>query len=508
MATGQPRGVIRHLRQAALLQGAAGLTDGELLGRFIARRDEAAFEALVRRHGPMVLGVCRRVLENDADAEDAFQATFLVLVRKAQSVVPRALVGNWLYGVAHSTALKAKAMNRKRRAKEREAAAMPRPETPNEAWPQLRAVLDEELRRLPDKYRVPIVLCDLEGKPVKEAARQLGWPQGTVASRLSRGRARLAQRLARRGLAVSGGALAAWLARGAASACVPGPVMMATLKAASFVAAGQGAAAGVVSAKVAALADGVIRAMFVSQLKTATAVLLAVATVGLCVGGLAYHTRAGRPEAPQPQPAQAPKGEGKPADVRKDGKADEKAKTDPPGVPLEARLVANKDTYTLNLGGKTPEEFRKLLHAGHYPAAPQVDLVLEFHNTGDKEIKFLTGGTNPDIPLLLQLHGHGAVNVPLAAVSSKMKSLPPEQVSLAPGKSYALAIKSLRTNNAGREGSASYWTEPGEYKLIVTYQTAVSPVPKDAKESHAYKGFGTVTLTTSPLKLKVVEAEK
>src|SRR5262249_42869933 len=163
-------------------------------------------------------------------------------------------------------------------------------------------------------------------------------------------------------------------------------------------------------------------------------------------------------------------------------------KTDPPGVPLEVRLVAKKGTYTLDLGGKTPEQFRKLLHDGPRPASPEVDLVLEFRNTGDKEIKFLVGGANPDIPLLLQLHGHGAVNVSLPALMSDTPIVPPESVSLAPGKSYALPIKSLMTKNLGRDGSASYWTEPGEYKLIATYQTAVSPAPKDAKASYWNKG--------------------
>src|SRR5204862_6148019 len=132
--------------------GGAAPTDGALLERFIAARDEAAFEALVQRHGPMVLGVCRRVLGNEADAEDAFQATFLVLVRKAASVRPRGMVGNWLYGVAHTTALKARAMNTKRLAKEREAAARPKPEVAAETWEQLHARLDQELKALPDIY--------------------------------------------------------------------------------------------------------------------------------------------------------------------------------------------------------------------------------------------------------------------------------------------------------------------------------------------------------------------
>src|SRR5216683_5726004 len=119
MATHAMNRVIWHLRRAALRQDGAGLTDSELLEQYVTRRDEAAFEALVRRHGPMVLGVCRRVLRNQADAEDAFQATFLVLVRRAASIRSRSTLSNWLYGVAHNTALKAKAMNSKRRTKER-----------------------------------------------------------------------------------------------------------------------------------------------------------------------------------------------------------------------------------------------------------------------------------------------------------------------------------------------------------------------------------------------------
>src|SRR5262249_34920722 len=157
-----------------------GLTDGELLEWFITRRDEAAFEVLLRRHGPMVLGVCRRILRNEADAEDAFQATFLVLVRKAASIRPRGMVGNWLYGVAQTTALKARAMRTKQSAKEREAAARSEPERAVENREQLHELLVRELKALPDKYRAVIVLCDLEGQTIREAARQLGCPPGTV----------------------------------------------------------------------------------------------------------------------------------------------------------------------------------------------------------------------------------------------------------------------------------------------------------------------------------------
>jgi RNA polymerase sigma factor (sigma-70 family) len=300
MATGPFGIVVGHLRRAALLQGGADLTDGELLECFLARRDEAAFAALLRRHGPMVLGVCRRVLRNEADAEDAFQATFLVLVRKAASVVPRQRVGNWLYGVAYHTALKARAMNRKRRAHERRAGAMAAPAAPAEDWQQLQALLDEELSLLPDKYRIPIVLCELEGTPLKTAARQLDWPLGTVASRLARARALLAGRLARRGVTLAGGALAAVLCEGAATACVPPPLAVATVQAAALVAADKAVPAGVISAPVAALTEGVVKGMFLTKLKVVTAVLVTIAAAGLIGGGLVLSIRAAEGDATPP----------------------------------------------------------------------------------------------------------------------------------------------------------------------------------------------------------------
>src|SRR6266568_6477238 len=170
MATSQMSGVIQHLRRAALLRDGAELTDGQLLEDYISRRDEAALAALVRRHAPMVWGVCRRVLPNYHDAEDAFQATFLVLVRKAASIASRELLANWLYGVAHQTALKARATTAKRGARERQVTEMPEPAVgEQDLWHDLQPLLDQELSRMPDKYRVAIVLCDLEGKTRREA---------------------------------------------------------------------------------------------------------------------------------------------------------------------------------------------------------------------------------------------------------------------------------------------------------------------------------------------------
>src|SRR5262249_36567701 len=152
---------------------------------------------------PLVLNVCQRILQHAHDAEDAFQATFLVLIRKAASIGRRDLLGNWLYGVAYRTALEAKSLKARRQAKEMQVDEMPPDETPHsDSWRDLEQYLDQELHRLPDRYRIPIILCDLEGKTQKEAAASLGWPEGTVSGRLSRGREMLARRMARYGLSI------------------------------------------------------------------------------------------------------------------------------------------------------------------------------------------------------------------------------------------------------------------------------------------------------------------
>jgi RNA polymerase sigma-70 factor (ECF subfamily) len=175
--------------------------DGELLERFVLRCDESAFTALVHRHGPMVLGVCRRILNDWQSAEDAFQVTFLVLARKADSLMRPGLLANWLHGVAYRTALKARSRAVRQGVHERQAAAMsPREFRPNRSVAELREVLDEELSRLPEKYRAPLVLCYLEGKTNEEAARLLHWPLGSMSARLARARGLLRGRLTRHGL--------------------------------------------------------------------------------------------------------------------------------------------------------------------------------------------------------------------------------------------------------------------------------------------------------------------
>jgi RNA polymerase sigma factor (sigma-70 family) len=237
----------------------------------------------------MVLGVCRRLLHNPHDAEDAFQVTFLVLVRKASSLHSPGTIGNWLYGVAHRTALEVRKAAAKRRAKE--AMAIPRAETSQDNRADLQLVFDQELRRLPDKHREVVVLCDLEGKTRKQVALDLGCAEGTVASRLARARTVLAKRLTRHGLPLSAGALAVLLTENAASAVVPASVISSTIKAACAYAAGPAAAAAAISTNVAALTQGVLKTVWLTKLKIATAALVAITIVGVGAGSLIYQTQ-------------------------------------------------------------------------------------------------------------------------------------------------------------------------------------------------------------------------
>jgi RNA polymerase sigma-70 factor (ECF subfamily) len=262
----------------------AGLGDGQLLERFEARRGEGAelaFAALVERHGPMVLRVCRGVLRDAHAADDAFQATFLVLARRAGSVRKRESVGSWLHGVAYRVARCARAAEARRRAHERRAAEMAARAGGGEGPDDLGPVLHEEIGRLPDRYRAAVVLCDLEGSTYEEAARRLGWPVGTIKSRLARGRARLRARLARRGVApAAGGAI------GLAPAAlrVPPALAEATVRVAMQGSTGHAAAAGAVPASVAALTDGVLKAMMLSKIKLALAATAVVALGGVATG--------------------------------------------------------------------------------------------------------------------------------------------------------------------------------------------------------------------------------
>jgi RNA polymerase sigma factor (sigma-70 family) len=269
------------------LHGPAGeASDGQLLERFITHHEEAAFAALVRRYGPLVLGVCRRVLGNYHDAEDAFQATFLILVRKAADIVHAPALGGWLYQVAFRTASRARNAAGVRHRHERQAKAMAAPDDQAaEARQELAPVLDEEVNRLPEKIRLPFVLCYLEDKTHQQAARQLNCSVATLWRRLNRARQLLRLRLARRGLALSAGGLAGALAELPAAAAVPAALATATVRAALLGATGQALAAAGIAPQVAALAEGGLRAMALTKGKMflTLALALTVLGTGLCV---------------------------------------------------------------------------------------------------------------------------------------------------------------------------------------------------------------------------------
>jgi RNA polymerase sigma factor (sigma-70 family) len=266
-----------------------GMSDAQLVSRFVGVRDttsESAFRELVHRHGPMVMGVCRQILRRAADAEDAFQATFLILVRKARSIQVRESLAPWLYSVAIRTAQRARATGARYRegASEQLDSIEAAPEDLSQF--DVRPLLHEELGRLPDKYRSPIVLCHLEGKTHEEAARALNWPVGTVSGRLSRGRELLKSRLERRGVAVPSAILAGSNWNVAQS--LPQSIVESTLTAATRFATAQS-----VSASVQSLTQGVLIAMLFNKLKTASLALIVAG--GVTGGALAWARRTPEP---------------------------------------------------------------------------------------------------------------------------------------------------------------------------------------------------------------------
>jgi len=264
---------------------AATQTDRELIDRFLRQQDETAFAALVQRHGPMVLGLCRRILDHEQDAEDAFQATFLILVRRAGTLDNPDLLSSWLYGVAYRTARKARTQAARRRERERQVASVTTAEEPptDHAWRELRSALDVELNRLPDKYRLPLVLCYLQGLTNEEAARRLGWPPGSMSYRLARGREMLRDRMQGRNREAPAGFFALVLALRPDGGPLPGHLLHATVQAG--VAGGQ---AGLVSGKVAALVDATLRGMTAARRKLLHTLLILLGAVALAVGVTAF----------------------------------------------------------------------------------------------------------------------------------------------------------------------------------------------------------------------------
>ena len=294
MATGQHRGLLRQLDSLLVFGTDADLTDGQLLERFATREGtaaEQAFATLVERHGPMVLRVCRGVLANSHDTEDAFQATFLVLVKKARALWVSDSLGPWLHQVALRTACCARAASVRRRKQEQAAASQKREFlSVTQDEPGLAQILHEEINRLPDRYRVPLILCDLEGRTHEQAARHLGWPAGTVKSRLSRARQRLRDRLARRGPDASAGAMAAFLRPAGLDNLLPRSLASSTTSNAMRFAASRS----ILGGSAAVLAQGVLSAMSMTRWwKLASLLIVAGATVS----GAGLLARGGAPGA-------------------------------------------------------------------------------------------------------------------------------------------------------------------------------------------------------------------
>jgi RNA polymerase sigma factor (sigma-70 family) len=280
MGVGPLGNVVQHIGKLVAAEQARQFSDGELLELFARDRDQSAFAALVGRHGAMVLNVCRRILHNDLDAQDAYQAAFLVLVQKARSIRKKNSVGSWLHGVARRAATNLRKQSARRRVREQQVAVRPEQHPADVSWREMQTILDDEIQRLPERLSTPLVLCYLEGKTHDEAAQQLGWKLTTFRGRLERARELLRKGLTRRGVTLSAALLATALAETTGAADLPATLLAATLKAAI---AGQPLAAGVISARAATLARGVTKSMMLRKLRIATVLIVAIGLAG--VGG-------------------------------------------------------------------------------------------------------------------------------------------------------------------------------------------------------------------------------
>ncbi|HTU88775.1 MAG TPA: sigma-70 family RNA polymerase sigma factor [Gemmataceae bacterium] len=356
--------VLRYIHQLAETPDERQRSDAELLDRFLAERDETAFRHLVHRHSHMVLSVCRQVLRQREDAEDAFQAVFLILARNAASIRQKTSLASWLHGVAYRTSLKARAEMSKRRQHEKQAAKA-RAVQPERDWAlqELQAVLAEEVARLAEKNRAPFVLCCLEGMSRSEAAQQLGWKEGTVSGRLAEARKRLQARLERRGFTLAAALCASAVGAGTEAAAPP-LLLRTTIEAALRIAAGQ-ATKGVVSAPVAALVEGATRALFLSKVKLMGLVLAAAGLVAAAAGSHLHRVLAipveGAPATLPTMPAADKPAEKKPTKTaKKDNKIVVQGRVlDPDGKPLAGAQLFFLPTGDEDEAPKTPPDEAK-----------------------------------------------------------------------------------------------------------------------------------------------------
>jgi RNA polymerase sigma factor (sigma-70 family) len=489
---------LNRLRKLVAAENASQWTDAQLLERFANRRDEEAFAALVARHGAMVFNVCQRTLHNDADAEDACQATFLILARKCRSIRKKASVGSWLHGVA----LRAASTLRKQmvRRRERDKGATPLSETNPVAeitWREVRTILDEEIERLPEKFKGPVLLCFLEGKAHNEGAQELGWSLTTFRGRLERARELLRQALSRRGITLSGALLATLLAEKTALAISP-YLMIAVVKAAL---AREAAAQGVLSTQVSTLAQEVIQTMFWSKLKVGVAAtLLALVTFGTI--GFAAHGLAGSGNAQETARAKDRQtvsrgGEGK---KEKDVPSKEAKKAtaalegaQPAPVPAPARKAEAVKGLKLTLAVNQTET---VLNADRSNAAP-VALILTFTNVGDKPIKLDTY----DLPyrnFKLTITGPDTKSVRIVDLDQERKTRAPSAEDFHLIKPSGSWFPKTVISFPGDIGAVSYvLLEPGEYRVKVVYANP------EVQKSEFAAGSWTGSVTSNAIVLKV-----
>jgi RNA polymerase sigma factor (sigma-70 family) len=337
--------VVQEIRRLATSAEVMQRSDQELLGEFQARRDQTAFAGLVDRHGPLVLRVCRDVLRHQQDAEDAFQATFLVLARRADTIRKHAALAAWLHGVAHRIAMQAKRNAARLKAREARAGATSRRSAPDESWRETQAVLHDEIERLPALYRTPFVLCFLEGLGRAEVARQLGLKEGTVWSRLATARQRLRTRLARRGIELGAVLAAAQIADGGAPGAVPAAIALATVRAAAAWAVGVDTTA--VSAEVAALVHTSMKSMTALKTKIGLALFLLASLIG--AGAAAQVASAPPPNEPEIDQTAAVQDRGAAALQVKPAN-DKKEPSDRYGDPLPPGALARLGTIRFRQG--------------------------------------------------------------------------------------------------------------------------------------------------------------
>jgi len=334
MATTYLSDFFRRLTRGMAAQTLDDHSDRHLIERALAGRDEAAFQAIVYRHGAMVYRVCWRVLQHPQDAEDAFQATFLVLAQKLRTVRKHASLASWLHGVARRVALKAKVQSAGRRRHEHEVSLPDRVPPDDVTWKELRSALDGELGELPEKWRLPLILCYLEGRTQDEAASQLAWSKSTLRRRLEEARAALGRRLNGRGI-VWPAALSAVLLSDCLTSAAPG-LVASTVEAAAGVAAGK-TVASAASVHVAALTEGMLKAMFITKLKTVTAVLLVLLGMVAFGGGLTLRqlTAAGQQVTAKQDEEKSPNRQADP--LKKEGDESKQA------APSKTKFEANKE---------------------------------------------------------------------------------------------------------------------------------------------------------------------